>query len=893
MPAAEFLARLKDVHGGNGKWRARCPAHNDHSPSLSISVGNDGRVLLKCHSGCSVDDVVSAVGLTMTDLFSPASSRPLSLPTPVSALGKIIATYDYRDERGELLYQGIRYQPKDFRVRRPNGKGGWTWNLEGVPRVLYRLRETLAAKAEGRGIVFVEGEKDCDALVALGMVATTVQGGAGAPLPDDIAETLQEAKVAILPDNDAAGHAFADRLARTLYGHASRITVVSLPDLGDKEDVSDWLLRGGTREQLNALIKSAPDFLLSTDSDLSATDQKPSSLAPSRPMPAPNEENGQGAGGHGRVAQAEQVVRLANERYVLGATTAGEPFAIERGGANLARMFRGNRDGFRASLAREYRRQAGKTPSGSALTDALTVLEGEAADTAPTPVALRIAQHHDDLVLDLGDTSGSAVVVNASGWQVVTQSTVTFRRTALSGALPPPVAGEDLAALGALLNVPRATLALVIGWLVASFLPDIPHPVLMIGGEQGAGKSSAGRIIVELVDPSPAPMRSEPRDPEAWAMIASGSWIVLIDNVSGISTWLSDAICKAVTGDGWVRRRLYSDSELSVLAFRRCVILTSIDAGALRGDLADRLLLIDLDRIADTARRTEADLRAEYERLRPALLGALLDVVVAVLRELPSINLQTLPRMADFARVLAALDVARPDLTDGMALQTYLEQRERLATEVVESDAVAMEIVRLVEQGPWSGTAEELRSRLTPERAPREWPASARALSGRLRRLIPALLKVCVLVHIPKTRTKVGRIITIRRTNGKSGEPGDGDGVTVEDAHHDLFNLEVERRAVQMDRVLQQGAEPPSLRTPSVPRPAKPGDGRVTVVRRDDPIVTTALPLTGARGDGGDRVSASLRNDDEAYAEAERLGIANDGVEVEAGAPLLRKRMTL
>ena len=623
----------------------------------------------------------------------------------------------------------------------------------------------------------------------------------------------------------------------------------------------------------------------------------------------PSGEVAQVAGGRARVSQAEQVVRIAYKRYVLGATTAGEPFAIQRGGANLARMFRGNRDGFRASLAREYRRQAGRTPSGSALTDALTVLEGEAAEADPTPVGLRVAQYRDDLVIDLGGPTGHVVVVNANGWRVVTQSPVTFRRTALSGALPCPAADGDLVALGALLNVPRATLALLIGWLVASFMPDIPHPVLMIGGEQGAGKSSAGRIIVELVDPSPAPLRSEPRDPEAWAMIAAGSWIVLIDNVSGISTWLSDAICKAVTGDGWVRRRLYSDSELSVLAFRRCVILTSIDAGALRGDLADRLLLIDLDRIDDAARRTEADLRTEYDRLRPSLLGALLNVVVAVLRELPAIDLQSLPRMADFARVLAALDKARPDLTGGIALQTYLEQRERLATEVVESDAVAMAVVRLAEEGPWSGTAEALRSRITLERPPRDWPVSARALSGRLRRLIPALLKVGVSVDIPKTRRKVGRIVTIRRANGESGQPftvgdgGDGgnprdsdnggDGVTVEDAHHHLFNLEAERREGQTNRVMQQDAKTPSPRTPPSLHPANSGDGRVTVVRGDDSTVTTLLPLTGVRGDGGDGVPASLGHDDEAHSAVDRIGISNDRADGESDAPVLRKRMVI
>ena len=288
MPAADFLAALKGVHGGGGKWTVRCPAHNDHKPSLSISLGDDGRVLLKCFSGCSVEEVVGAVGLKMKDHFPPTSSRSLSFAAPVSTLGSIVAEYDYRDERGDLLYQATRHQPKDFRVRRPDAQGGWMWGLGRVRRVVYRLPELLVAKAEGRGIVFVEGEKDCDALVALGMAATTVQGGASAPLPGDIATVLGGVKLAILPDHDAPGRTFAERVAKAVDGRAATVTIVNLPGLGDKEDVSDWLSRGGTRKKLNALIKSAPHYQSSSVRDVRAAVRKPRPFALLRPTRAPH-----------------------------------------------------------------------------------------------------------------------------------------------------------------------------------------------------------------------------------------------------------------------------------------------------------------------------------------------------------------------------------------------------------------------------------------------------------------------------------------------------------------------------------------------------------------------------------------------------------------------------
>ena len=268
----------------------------------------------------------------------------------------------------------------------------------------------------------------------------------------------------------------------------------------------------------------------------------------------------------------------------------------------------------------------------------------------------------------------------------------------------------------------------------------------MLGGEQGTGKSTAARLVTGLVDPSPALLRSQPRDVEAWAMAAAGSWCVVIDNVSSIPVWWSDALCKAVTGDGWIRRKLYTDSDLAVLAFRRCVMLTSIDAGALRGDLGDRLLLVDLERIDDGHRRTKSELNERYDDLRPMLFAGLLDAVSRTLAVLPDVELDSLPRMADFARVLAALDKACPELTGGGALELFVGQRKRIATDVVDGDPVAAAIVALMEnREEWQGTASELLTAITPKgndgnpRPPRGWPGSPRGMAAQLKKVTPAL----------------------------------------------------------------------------------------------------------------------------------------------------------
>jgi hypothetical protein len=463
---------------------------------------------------------------------------------------------------------------------------------------------------------------------------------------------------------------------------------------------------------------------------------------------------------------------LALASYLLGISTEGDAFAVPRDGPTVAMMFRGGGSGLRAALAKNYRKATGRTPSASALADALVALEGMAQDAAPEPVALRVAAHEQGIVLDLGDNAGRVVVVKPGGWAVEAVSPVLFRRTALTGALPEPDLAEppELTKLRDLLNVDSDTWPLVVGWMVAALVPDIPHPVLLLGGEQGTGKSTAARLILGLVDPSIAPLRSEPHDAEQWAIAAAGSWCVCLDNVSHISGWLSDAICKSVTGDGLVRRKLYTDSELAVLAFRRCIVLTSIDHGALRGDLGDRLLLVDLDRIGDDRRRTEADLDAAYRSMRPRLLGALLSAVVRTLAALPTIELHTMPRMADFARVLAALDMACPELTDGRALAVFDGQRKRIAGEVVESDAVALALVKMMDcRDSWKGTAGELLAALTPTPIPKNWPSNGRAMSGRLRRLRPALLAVGI-KHDPPAETDKTRIHRIERVANQPPE---------------------------------------------------------------------------------------------------------------------------
>jgi putative DNA primase/helicase len=242
------LERLKGVRKSQDGFEARCPAHDDKRASLSVGRGDDGRVLVRCHAGCNTVDVCQAIGLTLRDLFPPSDSG--------NGLGRIIATYEYCDAQGRLLFQVVRFHPKTFRQRRPDGCGGWTWKLGKTPRVLYRLRELNDADPE-EWIYIVEGEKDANRLGSVGLIATCNPGGAGKwrRLSDDSA--LHGRRVVIIADKDDAGRKHAADVAMRLQNRARAIRVLELP--GDGKDASDWFDAGGTVEELRRLVEAACD----------------------------------------------------------------------------------------------------------------------------------------------------------------------------------------------------------------------------------------------------------------------------------------------------------------------------------------------------------------------------------------------------------------------------------------------------------------------------------------------------------------------------------------------------------------------------------------------------------------------------------------------------------
>lgn len=239
-----LLPRLENVRQLHGTYQARCPAHEDHNPSLSITPGTTQPILLKCHAGCDTETILAALNLTWDDICLPAEERePENEWTPAGPASNI---YNYRDENGKLLFQVLRVpQPggrKTFRQRTPDptAKSGWRWNLGDTRRVLYQLPELIKAINRGETVWCAEGEKDVHTLTRHGVTATCNPGGAG-KWRDEYTNLFTNAHIRIIADRDQPGQAHARQIADALTKVADSVTIVE-PATG--KDITDHLAAG-------------------------------------------------------------------------------------------------------------------------------------------------------------------------------------------------------------------------------------------------------------------------------------------------------------------------------------------------------------------------------------------------------------------------------------------------------------------------------------------------------------------------------------------------------------------------------------------------------------------------------------------------------------------------
>jgi hypothetical protein len=427
---------------------------------------------------------------------------------------------------------------------------------------------------------------------------------------------------------------------------------------------------------------------------------------------------------------------------------------------------------FRSLLAGLLWQTERQAPSSEAVSAAYNVLHLLAMRGPMVPLHTRVAWQGDALYLDLGDETWRAVKITRDGWTVGQNPPNLFRRHTQQLSLPEPVRGGDPWRLLRCLNVRREDHLLFMVYVGTLFIPDIPHVILMLHGPQGSSKSTLMTLLKDLLDPSAVGVAALPREERELIQALDHSYLVYFDNVGSLPDWASDALCRATTGAGFSKRQLYTDDEDVIYRIQRPIGLNGINIAAQKPDLLDRSLLIGLEQIPETQRRTIADVRAEFSAYQPSILGGFLDVVVKAVNR-PEPQLDRTYRMADFVswghRMAEALGRSGTTFLDA-----YRENVRQQAEEAVRSDILAEALVEYLEgceETRWRGTATTLLNDLKAEAErlhigtrQRAWPKAAHALTRRLKLLKDPLSKIGYNVEFTREGKESTRIIYLEKT---------------------------------------------------------------------------------------------------------------------------------
>ena len=536
---------------------------------------------------------------------TPSLSRRETHPPSLDSyrdprMGKPDQYWTYYDAEGMFACHIARWNTPDGKEFRPltlAEKGNWQQKGISNPKPLYNLPALL--ERPYTPVLVVEGEKTSDAASHLfpSHVATTSMGGAKSPHLSDW-NPLRGREVVVWPDNDSDGQRYALEVAAlVLKAGASSARIVQLPEgLPPRWDLADPIPDGVDVERLLADAVTN----ISDEGDLGA--------------------DGKGAGQGQSLSSGDRLLQWASEQLELycDGDEAYADVLVDGHRETLPVRSRA----FNRWLRRLYRDSSGRGATQEALTHSVENLDAEAARAGQRRVHMRTASHDGRLYIDLGDDSWRVVKVDAGGWRILNNpAEVRFRRTPTTKPLPVPAKGvprEGINALRDFLNISEGDFVLCVAWLLASLRDTGPYPLLVLTGEQGSAKSTAARLLRSLVDPARPPTRGMPRDERDTVIAARNRLVLALDNLSGLPTWLSDTLCRLSTGEGFLTRALYTDDAEVVFEAIRPVILTGIENPSVRGDLADRSIIVRLAPIADTARRTESELMEAFEEVRPS-----------------------------------------------------------------------------------------------------------------------------------------------------------------------------------------------------------------------------------------------------------------------------------
>jgi hypothetical protein len=418
-------------------------------------------------------------------------------------------------------------------------------------------------------------------------------------------------------------------------------------------------------------------------------------------------------------------------------------------------------------LRNEYYRRFKDAPGPNAVVNARLTMTARAMNSDTHPVYMRFAEHNEKIYVDLGNAAWEAIEIDGKGWKPVKHAPVKFVRPTEMLPLPAPERGGHLDDLRQFVNVASDDDFLLLkAWLLGAVRKS-QHPILALCASSGSAKTTTARVCQRLIDPNTADVNGKPKNGQDLAVAANHRWVLTFDNLSAISRELSDDLCRLATGGTFSTRRLYTNSDESVLRTDRPCIITSITHVAQEPDLVERCITLDCPAIQPTHRRDEELFWKEFHTAHPKILGGLFDAVSTALRHRPSLNLQALPRLAAFARWVAAA-TSYLGCSPEQWLEIYEDNIDRAVDRRLEDCPVWTAVAALMANRiVWEGTAanllKDLRRAHSKAAGHQKFPKAPNALSEKLTELAQEFERK----HITMERKKAGRnrvrLITLRK----------------------------------------------------------------------------------------------------------------------------------
>lgn len=472
-------------------------------------------------------------------------------------------------------------------------------------------------------------------------------------------------------------------------------------------------------------------------------------------------------------------------------------------------------------LSRAFWEREHKTPTANALDSALNVLAGQASfDGEPIELSNRVAEDRGEYWYDLANTDWQAVRITSTEWSIADRPPILFKRYNHQSPQVHPVQGGDVKKLLQFVNLAKPSeQILFLVYVISCFIPNIPHPIAVFYGPQGAAKTTLGRMLRSIVDPSTLATLSMPASSNELVQQLYHHWFPFFDNITYLSELLSDDLCRAVTGAGFSKRVLYSDDDDVIYAFRRPIGLNGINLVVNRPDLLERSMLFQLERIAEDKRREEKKVWEAFNLVKPQILGGIFDALSTAMCLYPTIVIKEKPRMADFAAYGCAIAQAL-GYTQEEFLQAYRENISAQQEHAIQENLVAYAVVQFMEhRDTWEGKMSELLDGLESIAVDQRlngyrtgWPNSPNALSRRVNEVKATLMDRNII--ITNLKSNGVRKVKIEKITKKT-DPVDttvtdesikeifGDDVVIEDA--ETSTLKSSQPQPQIDQRVDSG----------------------------------------------------------------------------------------